>query len=164
MGFSRQEYWSGLPFILQGIFRIQGSNPHLLHCRQILYHLSHQGSPGNRWGKFKRMVSCSSMWTRAAGTSRGGSTSGTHEPCILCVRWPSGRHVPMFIQTGCAVGYNLGPETFESQIITVLVWLQTSECWEQSLFSLQSSIKMRMCNPPPFRARVVIDRVISKRV
>ena len=23
----------------------QGSNPSLLHCRQILYHLSHQGSP-----------------------------------------------------------------------------------------------------------------------
>ena len=29
----------------QGIFPIQGSNPGLLHCRQILYHLSHQGSP-----------------------------------------------------------------------------------------------------------------------
>ena len=29
---------------LQGIFPIQGLNPHLLHCRQILYHLSHQGS------------------------------------------------------------------------------------------------------------------------
>ena len=34
-------------FLLQGIFLTQGSNPHLLHllhCRQILYHLSHQGS------------------------------------------------------------------------------------------------------------------------
>ena len=30
---------------LQGIFMTQGSNPDLLHCRQILYHLSHQGSP-----------------------------------------------------------------------------------------------------------------------
>ena len=28
---------------LQGIFLTQGLNPHLLHCRQILYHLSHQG-------------------------------------------------------------------------------------------------------------------------
>ena len=42
MGFSRQEYWSGF---LQGIFLTQGSNPGLLHCRQILYHLSHQGNP-----------------------------------------------------------------------------------------------------------------------
>ena len=30
---------------LQGIFLTQGSNPGLLHCRQILYCLSHQGSP-----------------------------------------------------------------------------------------------------------------------
>ena len=30
---------------LQGIFPIQGSNPGLLHCRQILYQLSHKGSP-----------------------------------------------------------------------------------------------------------------------
>ena len=29
MGFSRQEYWSGLPFPVQGIFLTQGSNPHL---------------------------------------------------------------------------------------------------------------------------------------
>ena len=45
MGFSRQEYWSGLPFPSQGIFPTQGSNPSLPHCRQILYHLSHQRSP-----------------------------------------------------------------------------------------------------------------------
>ena len=32
--------------LLQGIFPIQGSNPGLLHCRQILYQLTHQGSPG----------------------------------------------------------------------------------------------------------------------
>ena len=30
---------------LQGIFLTQGSNPGLLHCRLVLYHLSHQGSP-----------------------------------------------------------------------------------------------------------------------
>ena len=29
-------------FLLQGIFLTQGSNPGLLHCRQILYCLSHQ--------------------------------------------------------------------------------------------------------------------------
>ena len=32
---------TGCHFLLQGIFPIQGSNPGLLHCRQILYHLSH---------------------------------------------------------------------------------------------------------------------------
>ena len=32
-------------FLLQGIFPTQGLNPGLLHCRQIHYHLSHQGRP-----------------------------------------------------------------------------------------------------------------------
>ena len=35
----------GCHFLLQGIFQTQGSNPGLPHCRQMLYHLSHQGSP-----------------------------------------------------------------------------------------------------------------------
>ena len=45
MEFSRPEYWSGSPSLLQGIFPIQGSNPGLPHCRQILYQLSYKGSP-----------------------------------------------------------------------------------------------------------------------
>ena len=36
----------GCHFLLQGIFLTQGSNPGLPHCRQMLYRLSHQGSPG----------------------------------------------------------------------------------------------------------------------
>ena len=53
MEFSRQEYWSGFPFpsptgmgshsLLQELFPAQGLNPGLLHCRQILYQVSHQG-------------------------------------------------------------------------------------------------------------------------
>ena len=35
----------GCRSLLQGIFLTQGSNPGFLHCRRILYHLRHQGSP-----------------------------------------------------------------------------------------------------------------------
>ena len=35
----------GFHFLLQEIFPMQGLNPGLLHCRQILYWLSHQGRP-----------------------------------------------------------------------------------------------------------------------
>ena len=58
MGFSREEYWSGLPFLLQGIFPTQGSSRVSLQprdgtfigyvsCigRQVLYHQRHLGSP-----------------------------------------------------------------------------------------------------------------------
>ena len=49
MEFSRAEYWSGRPSLLQGTFPTQGSNPGLPHCRQILCQLSHKGSfpPGS---------------------------------------------------------------------------------------------------------------------
>ena len=45
MNFSRPEYWCGHCSLLQGIFPTQGLNPGLPHYTQILYHLSHQGSP-----------------------------------------------------------------------------------------------------------------------
>ena len=48
MELSRQEYWSGLPFPSPGDLPdpgSQGSDPGLPHCRQTLYHLSHQGIP-----------------------------------------------------------------------------------------------------------------------
>ena len=36
--------------LLQGIFQTQELNPGLLHCRQILYQLSHKGRVGSCWG------------------------------------------------------------------------------------------------------------------
>ena len=36
--------------LFQGIFLTQGSNPGLLHCRRILYCLSHQRNPYVTWG------------------------------------------------------------------------------------------------------------------
>ena len=44
MGFSRQEYWSGLQFPSSGDLPNPGIEPGHLHCRQTLYCLSHQGS------------------------------------------------------------------------------------------------------------------------
>ena len=44
MDFSRQEYWSGLLLPSLGHLPDPGLNLGLLHCRQMLYHLSHQGS------------------------------------------------------------------------------------------------------------------------
>ena len=40
----------GCHFLLQRIFPTQGSNLGLLHCKQMIYHLSPQGSP--KWGLY----------------------------------------------------------------------------------------------------------------
>ena len=45
MGFSRQEYWSGLLFPSPEDLPNPGIEPGSPHCRQTLYRLSHQGSP-----------------------------------------------------------------------------------------------------------------------
>ena len=42
MKFCSQEYWSDCHSLLQGIFPTQKLNSGFLHCRQILYHLSHE--------------------------------------------------------------------------------------------------------------------------
>ena len=65
MGFSRQEYWSGVPFPSAEDLPTQGSNPGLLHCRQTLYHLSHQGS----W-KREDIEACNSCWSIVVLESR----------------------------------------------------------------------------------------------
>ena len=48
--------------IMQGIFLIQGSNPGLLHRGQILYHLSHQGSP-SLFFCFQTVSEAGDRWT-----------------------------------------------------------------------------------------------------
>ena len=45
MGFSRQEYWSGLPFSSPKDLRDSGIKPRALHCRPIHYHLSYHDDP-----------------------------------------------------------------------------------------------------------------------
>ena len=46
MEFFRHEYWNGnCHALLQRIFPTWGWNLRLLHCKWILYHLTHQGSP-----------------------------------------------------------------------------------------------------------------------
>ena len=52
----------GSHFLLLGIFPTQGSNPSLLYCRQILDHLSQQGSPFQGLSCTKSMVECILMY------------------------------------------------------------------------------------------------------
>ena len=63
--------------ILQGIFPTQASNPGLLHCRQILYRLSHQGSAN--------MAQCSMQGFLKAGQLLARMTRFTL-PCLIIYR------------------------------------------------------------------------------
>ena len=45
MGFSRHEYWNGVPFPSPGYLIDPGIDPHLLHYRRILYHWATREAP-----------------------------------------------------------------------------------------------------------------------
>ena len=73
--------------LLQGIFPTQGSNPGLPHFRQILYHLSHKGSPRIlEWVAYP-FSSGSSLPRNRAGvsciTDNSLSTELSEKPCSL---------------------------------------------------------------------------------
>ena len=67
MEFSGKNTEVGCLFLLQGIFPTQGSNPHLLHCRQIVYHWATWRQV--RWQQMERTHSAPNK--RHSGTQRG---------------------------------------------------------------------------------------------
>ena len=54
MEFSRKSTGVSSHSLLQGIFSTQGSNSGLPYCEQVLYRLSHQGSPSDSWAWSKQ--------------------------------------------------------------------------------------------------------------
>ena len=70
--------------LLQGNFPTQGLNPGLLHCRWILYQLSHQGSPGKWWkGKQSGLFINSNCYSTPASYCHR-LASGEFKPRFLC--------------------------------------------------------------------------------
>ena len=78
----------GCHAFLQGIFPTWGLNPGLSHCRQILYHLSLQGSPRIlKWAAypFSRRSSWPRNWTRISCIAGGFFTSWATRETHKCV-------------------------------------------------------------------------------
>ena len=90
----------GCHALLQGIFPTQGSNPGLLHCGQILYHLSLQGNPrilqwlaylfstGASWPRNQTRFSCTASgcftsWATREAQNCLGSSNILAPPVLL---------------------------------------------------------------------------------
>ena len=127
MEFSRQEYWSGSHSHLQGIFPTLESNLGLPHCRQILYCLSHQGTPkvcvagrqklGNggiklvksiweNWAEYQQyLLLCSDSW-RKGNKEQVFKLFPCVHACVLCcfsrvqlflTLWTLTRQAPLYM-------------------------------------------------------------------
>ena len=71
--------------LLQGIFLTQGLNLDLMHCRQILYCLSHQGSPYQTIPQLKKVSlkypwRCARLWFQDWKDSRDQNKQAPHPP------------------------------------------------------------------------------------
>ena len=103
MEFSRQEDWSGLPVLLQGIFLTQGSKPGLPHHRQALYHLSHQ----DRW--YIVLIEMTPVfitkWTVDSVVTKGQNMSS------LQLGWPEQHHENLHLYTASQ------PNSKDSQLL-----------------------------------------------
>ena len=79
----------GSPFLLQGIFPTQRSNPCLSHCRRILYQLSHLGSLRIlEWVAYP--FSSRSSWTRnqtRVFCTAGGFFTNWAQGSLTCSLW-----------------------------------------------------------------------------
>ena len=92
MAFSRQEYWSGLPFPSPGDLPDPGSNLGLPHCKQTLYRLSPffggRGAGILQWVAipFSRRSSQPRDWTQVSRiVVRHFSTWATHQVAKACI-------------------------------------------------------------------------------
>ena len=72
IGFSRQDYWSVLPFPSPGDLPDPGIDLGLPHCRQTLYHLSHQGSPS--WRRKWQSMDNKRVWNAELGCNLKNDT------------------------------------------------------------------------------------------
>ena len=83
--FSRQDYRSWFPFPPPGDLPNQGSNLSLPNCRQIVYHLSYQGSPSIvnevKWSEVTQ--SCLSLCSPMDCSLQGFSVHGIFQARVL---------------------------------------------------------------------------------
>ena len=75
-GFPGKDTGVGSHSLLQGVFLTQESNTGLPHCRQILYCLSHQGSPTFKIAAAKSLQSCPTLCNPIDGSPPGSVFPG----------------------------------------------------------------------------------------
>ena len=126
--------------LLQEIFPTQGSNPGLLHCRQILYQMSYKGTP-----KILEWVA----YPFSTGSSRLRNWTGVS--CIagrFFTNWAmrEALHSPSVLVLVCGFSQELSDDCVPAPVLSG-VWAQGStcnRCFQQELVSLWERIRAHL--------------------
>ena len=109
----------GCHALLQGIFPTQGLNPGLLHCRWIVYCLSHQGSLCQDFSLLLLFVWCLlwGQWLERIDVFFSFSTNGERFLCIVLCVWS---------------GFGVSVGVFAIYLILLARWCFASLCLFQT--------------------------------
>ena len=118
--------------LLQGILLTQGSNPGLLHCRCILYHLSHQGKPGIlEWvaNPFSRRTFQPRNWTGVNWIalevdSLPAELPGKPSHCLVSVN-----NKEKTYGTECALWIPVNSKTFASELCSSITYSRSKRTY-----------------------------------
>ena len=129
--------------LLQGIFPIQGSNPGIPHCRQILYQMSHQGSPRILEWVAYLFCSGSSQPRNRTQASHLGSPTGR-----FFTNWATKERASMKIKHKYSLHLsNQQPKHVASQHLKYTLQIDTKEHFNSIWFSsLVSSLPFIIAN------------------
>ena len=133
----------GCHFLLQGIFSTQWSNSHLLHCRRILYCLSHQGSPLN----FQMLKNFNCCWGGNWGTLTlhprplfANPRSNAHPPALHPQQNELQLHIFYFsyqcLRSFIFVGRKVPTRWWHNCLVTPSGKIATAGWWEDTLSSM----------------------------
>ena len=123
----------GCHSLLQGTFTTQESNPGLLYCRQILYHLSYQGSSRARTQSSPVGGKPYLPWSSPQPTEHPSLEHSEHRLLSLSLRLFSARHWPgiLFLNVLLALSH-LTCETTPTRLATIFFFFW---CWNTQVTS-----------------------------
>ena len=142
--------------LLQGIFPTHGSNPGLLHCRQILYQLSHKGSPrilewvacpfsrGSSWHRNWTGVSCI-----AGGFFTNWAIREAHTHTTFVFSFPLWLNLGYWIQFPVLYSGSLLFIHLDYLSAKVLYWYGRWFYWLANPYVCETNLVVRQNNPSP---------------
>ena len=131
--------------LLQGIFPTQGSSPGLLHCRQILYHLSHQGSPC-RWDQSSKEMHSKSFSIHTSNSSAVYQLSEWSETLSIFLS-PRSKLLRMICFLWCLLQFLSGLDC-PGLPASYLLWIIVNSHKRYPKMALETAYQMCSSHPP----------------
>ena len=157
--------WVGCHALLQGIFPTQGSNPGLLHCRQILYHLSHQGNHSLDYTDLGWQSNISAVYVCHSFSSREQASFNFMAAVTICSDFgaPQNKDCHCFHSFPICMPWSDGTRCHDLSFLNIGVWSQlfhSSFTFIKRLFSSSSLSVKRVVSSAYLRLLILLPAIL----